>query len=166
MCNNVENDESPWLDGILYLIFSRYFNNFHFVMFCYFNTKLQVFTFKGFYILQKCKEFIKQKDVEIYIFFVFIFFFTFYLLNDVQKNDFENEKEIFFIGFNSEEISHAHEINCGRLDVINSIVKRKSKDGNNTNSDSGDFDRNILASRFLNTMSHLLEGKPRYQEKM
>lgn len=75
------------------------------------------------------------------------------------------KKEIFFIGFNSEEISHAYEINCGRLDVINSIVKRKSKDGNNTNSDSGDFDRNILASRFLNNMSHLLEGKPRYQEK-
>lgn len=101
-----------------------------------------------------------------YIFFCLFFFFTFYLLNDVQKNDFENEKEIFFIGFNSEEISHAHEINCGRLDVINSIVKRKSKDGNNTNSDSGGFDRNILASRFLNNMSHLLEGKPRYQEKM
>ena len=78
-----------------------------------------------------------------------------------QNSSAAEEQVNNFTGFSSEEISCAHGINCGRLDVINSIIKRKSKDSSNTISDSGGFSGNILASRFLNNMSHLLEGKHR-----
>ena len=52
-----------------------------------------------------------------------------------------------------------------KLDVINSIIKTKRKDGSATNSDSGDMKGSIPASRFLNSMSHILQKSDRKIKK-
>ena len=70
-----------------------------------------------------------------------------------------------FAGFRKEEISCAYGINCGKLDVINTIIKTKRQDGSATSSDSGDVKGSVLASRLLNSMSHILQKGDRKIKK-
>ena len=52
-----------------------------------------------------------------------------------KQNSLSEEKQINnFLGFSTEEISHACGVNCEKLDVINNITKTKSKDGSSTSS--------------------------------
>ena len=70
-----------------------------------------------------------------------------------------------FAGFRKEEISCAYGINCGKLDVINTIIKTKRQDGSAPSSDSGNMKGSILASRLLNSMSHILQKSDRKIKK-
>ena len=92
-----------------------------------------------------------------------------YLFEKVQikKHKFSIVKEHGndYAGFRKKEISCAYGVNCGLLDVINSIIKTKRKDGSVTSSDSGDMEENIPASRFLNSMSHIFKKKDRKIKK-
>ena len=74
-----------------------------------------------------------------------------------HKSSIVKEQGNDLAGFRKEEIFCAYGINCGKLDIINCIIKTKCNDGSVTSSDSGDMEGNIPASCFLNSMSHILQ---------
>ena len=82
-----------------------------------------------------------------------------------HKSSILKEQGNYFAGFWKEDISCAHGINCGKLDVIHDIIKTKRKDGSATSSDSGDMKGSIPASRFLSSMSHILQKSDRKIKK-
>ena len=82
--------------------------------------------------------------------------------NKKQNSPSEENQINNFVGFSTEEISHACGVNRWKLDVINSIIKTKSKDGSNASSVTWASEKNKYLSekvQIRSTNHPLLKNK-------